>query len=747
MSNFLKFKVDLNGKTQNVVIINYKSDTEKTVGKEYDAIHHIHIIDRSWSMIDDIDELINNVQKTIDCTGDNDLITISWYSGPGEFRVPLKAAKKFDQMKNILNSMRDVISTTCFSDILKEMNIVLKELSSIDMPVSITLFTDGQPVVPWSVDEEKRRIFMEIEEMKSFLGNKLIAFNTIGYGNYYNLQLLTDIADMTEYGSFLHNNRIDQYYDTFRLNHEKIKENVYEPVELYTKHESEFMYLNRRHTKHEKFNMKLNSIDKEKNQFFIVMRDNEKFFLNDIQYSLEGIKERYVPEATVNNFLYAYAYNMYYKQKYKESLNVLAKNIKDRGLIDSHFRAFTLAEKGEHIHKLKTSLFKPKERFLEGVAPVDYVPKKDAMCVMDIIVKLKEIGAIWVPFHKELDDYKRIGKKTEESFDMFKQIDDEIRGNFEDLVFNKEFLNLSVRVKINGYVTLNPKQAKKIGLEPEFKCHKFRNYTLIKNGNLNMDKIMVLIPDHELSTFRVEAELLSGNVEIEGKFYSRIIINLSKYPVINQLYAEESSSIEKVFHINKRILQLEAEQKILNYYIKSMADKAALKKEGVFKKLTVEQIELLKDYGISKDGVYSGIGGKEVVTGDSYITRVLNFYFAGVSSLPPVEKMLERIQSGKKLTANMEVLNEGYEKVNMNADSDNINFNQKIKNTKTWLDGKLKSVKKELYHLRDVIAIMKIAIVLTGNWFQLEVDEKNNYYFEKDGIKMICKADYREVKI
>lgn len=749
MISLQKFKIDIDGEKY-VVVVNYK--IEKNTGKkEYDSIHHIHIADRSGSMSWEINNLIDNIQHAINHSDENDLNTIGWFSGPGEFRVPLKAAKKFDEMGEVLNSLRSTISTTCFSDILKEIDIVLKELNYINKPVNITLFTDGNPVVPWSINEEKRRIFMEIEEMKKILGNNLVSFNTIGYGNYYDKNLLTDIADMTQYGTFFHSTNINQYLEYFRLNHEKIKENIFEPITISGK--DDIIYLNRKFTKLTTKNMKLDTLDKEKNQFFIIMDKENEFIFNNELINVNNIKTL-ARETTINNFMYAYAYNMYYNGKYKNSLNMLS-ILKDKKLIDSHFSSFTYDERNEHIQWLKSAVFNTSSRFVAGQISTNYIPTRDALCVMDIIKELKKIDAIWVPFHKDLEEYKRIGVKIEDTYDMFVQNNEEIRGDFTDIIFNKETLNMSLRVEIPGYITINPKQAQKVNLPSKFECIKYRNYTLIKDGNLNMKKIMCLVPidkENILNKFlNPQFPLLSTNNKIEiieNKEYVRMIIDLIKYPIINQMYVDESVDIENIFDINEKILNYECVQKIINYYLKGMADKTYLKKEGVYKKLNKDQIELLQEYGISKECVYGGIGGEKKLTGDSYIVRIIKFYFAGISDLPPMEDMFERINTGKKLTTSMEILHENHNIFCNLADDKKIDLKMKNKEVKMWLQDELKHVKGRLNILRDKIAIIKMALVLTGNWFEnLSVDNKNNYYYEKNEMKMICKTDYKEIKI
>jgi hypothetical protein len=747
-TTFQKFTVNLLGDKREVIVINYKP--EKETISTYDEIHHVEDIDRSGSMYSYINRLIDNVQKTIEVSGEKDIFTIGWFSGPNEYAFPIKGAAKHDRLNILLDSLRNTLNTTCFSDSFNELGKVLIELKAFNLPVSITLFTDGNPVVPWSENEEKRRIYESIEKIKSILGDKLVAINTIGYGYDYNKELLVDISSMSQYGTFTHSNVIDQYLEIFRLNHEKVKGNISDQVDINVN--GKIVYLTRKFSKYiysmATNTLHLDSIDREKNQFFILLNHcQNSFTLNGEKYKIYDI-DTIAQDSTINNFLYSMVYNLYYNGKYLDSLNILSENLRDKYLVDSHFSSFTFDERAEHVKKLKYALLNTKDRLQEGECSLDYVPKKDALCVMDVLNTLKNIEALWLPFDKAGEEYKRIGVHVKDTFDMFVSDNVEIRSSFEDMVFNKEKLNMSLRVVIPGHVKLNPKQAKKVGLETEFKCRKFRNFTLIKNGNLNIQKLVCFIPevDKDKITETIKIDSIDG-IKIEDKSYVKVVIDLSILPVINQLYAEKASNIDNIFDNVFNTLTYECEQKIVNYYLSLRTDVPHLQKTGAFKELTIDQIELLKEHGIDKNSNYSGIGGEEQKTGDSYVTRELDFYIAGFSSLPALKDIEKRIYEGKNLTPSMEMLNGEWNHFRDKAEKINVDLDSNTKFVKEWLDKELKTIKITLNKLRSQLAIWKMAIVLTGNWFKLEVDDKNNYYYEKNGHKMICRINYKTVEL
>lgn len=80
--------LDFAGNVKRIAIINYdESDVKETNSLSVNQLHHIHILDRSGSMGKEINNLIDAVSETIKVVNDNDLISIIWFSSPGQFRT------------------------------------------------------------------------------------------------------------------------------------------------------------------------------------------------------------------------------------------------------------------------------------------------------------------------------------------------------------------------------------------------------------------------------------------------------------------------------------------------------------------------------------------------------------------------------------------------------------------------------------------------------------------------------------
>jgi hypothetical protein len=738
--NIQKFKTGITDDF--AILVNYKEENKQVKTTKIQNVHHIQILDRSGSMSSHIDELIDNVQKVISELNPGDMFSVIWFSSSSECRVLLKGAQIYnDGVKNLLDSIRSTLSTTCFSIPFQECLNIVNDLESI-MPISISLFTDGQPVVNWSIEEEKKRVFTIVDTLK----NRVLAINTIGYGNYYDQTFLREISEKSQYGILWHSSEIKQYHGIFNDNFDRINDIVKEPVHI---EGPNILYLNRKFAKLTNTQFHLDNIDKEKNQFFLFNDSDFVFEINGEIHNTKSFQFTSVPEQTIANFHYALAYCYYYQNERLKSLDIL-KYLGDKFLIDSHLSSFTYDETAEHLSALKDSLLKPKLRYSSGKCSINYLPKDDALCVMDILRYLQNNDTYYVPLSKNIEQYKRIGKKSEDSFNLFEQTDEEIRCRFSDFVFNKEHLNMSIRFEIPGIIKINPAIAKKNGLETEYKTSKYRNFTIIKDGNVNIPEIEILINENENKKeweyvkARSKNMIFLGYENIDNKIYGRYIINLKNHPIVNRQMIN-NSTIENVFGITLLINQYEAYQKMLNFYMSKVKEKDYLKKTGALKDFTTTQIQILEEHGLDKNMHYKGVEvtRKLAEQCDSYQSRTLEFYFAGISSLPKVEDLFKKLQESKSLTISLEMLNRGYEEIKARAKEKNIDLEKVNAELRDFLIEQIAYTKQILIEQRMNLAIQKMAKVLSGDWYTgLKTDDKGNFYYEKDGYKMIVKTTY-----
>lgn len=449
-------ELKLAGRKYNLINFNYKSEKERDI-QSIEAIHHIHVIDRSHSMTDEIDKLIDNVIETFNHISEKDLISVIWFSGHDECSILFKGATihSKDMIIKKLNSIRSCVGITCFSEPIKKVEEVIMDLKDICDNFNVCFFTDGQVVTPWSETEEKERIFTSLQSIKDNHG--LLALNTIGYGNWYDEELLNKMTEYSVFGHFNHSNNINDYSKIFTHEYEKIKDNVLESCEITADENTEIMYITPRDSKLYKGTFKTKFINKIKNQFFLITEGN-KFTINGEEYDIESIKTKRIPKPSLMNFLYSYAKELYIKGEQHLAIDVLAYT-KDKAVIDKAMSSFTRDERAEVITLLASCYTSNKNRFKSGEAPDNYIPSPKAYNVIQFLAELANKRALYLP----VENYNRIGKVVKDVKNLFVKDDSvEVIAPMDELIFNEKKLNVSIRYMMKGFVNLDPQVAQTV---------------------------------------------------------------------------------------------------------------------------------------------------------------------------------------------------------------------------------------------------------------------------------------------
>lgn len=743
--------LDVGGSQKRVVVINHKDEvvTEVTT-VDVDKVHHILLLDRSGSMSSEINRLIDNVVSVAKAIPDGDLISVVWFSSNDDYRTIIKGATYSDALIPLLDSIRSTRGCTCFSDPIKEVGLIIEETKPLCPNISVTLFTDGRPVVPWTTAQEIEKITYHL----GLINPHVLAFNTIGYGNWYNRELLVDMASGSQFGTFCHSSDIDEYMHIFEDNYQTICEVVKESVEVISTN-AKIIYLNRKFTKMEIGSIEMTRLDKRKNQFIIIGNSDE-----DFSFSYQG--ESYqaadittpIGKATVTNLLYALAYNSYYQGNRQLCLDILAKSLGDKHLVDTQMGAFTYDETGLFSNNLKYCVFNNDGRLIDGSCSPDYIPADDAFCVMDLLGILQNTDSYYVPFSKNVASYTRIGRKVVDEFDIFKKSEKEVFAPFGDFIYNKKSMNLSINYYIPGVVTLNPKIAKDAMLPTEIPSGIFRTHTIIKDGSLNLKEIECLVTTE---TLRMIESLYDDCIAIipndnpvyltdapDATLYNRVLICLDTLPIINRGYINKAADINEIFTVVSSLNALEAKQKVTGFFLDLVyAKHPVAKKEGALKNYTLAQLKVLENHGLDKNLNYKGVSNvkPKAEASDSYETRTMEFYMAGCSSWPKVSEMLERVANKKKLTpamtimeAQMRVLEGELKAQGLDLDTPSVKLRDALNTIKS-------ETKNRISIGRCFLNSLKMAKLLTGDWFDgLVSNDAGDYLYEKDGVTMVARV-------
>jgi hypothetical protein len=718
-------------------------DLQQSNNVSVDKMHHIQVLDRSGSMYRDIDDLIENVKDTIRFIPDGDYVSIIWFSGADECKVLIKGAQKNDSLFALLDTLKSVLGVTCFSAPMVEVGNIINDLKPICPNFSVTVFTDGQPVVAWGTEEEIRRTLEAIDTWK----DDVLALNTIGYGNYYDQDFLKQMSSKTIFGQFIHSADINEYKDIFSHNYEITSDLIMTSVEVVAPG-SEVMYLTSKLAVKGDANLKTRAIDKRKNQFVVVGQDENdfSFLFGEDSVGTSNMKE--IPTASITPIMYAYAYTSYYEGNRKQAMDIMAKVLHDKHGVDVMRNAFTYDETAAVTKFLRQAMLSTKYRMIDGECASDYVASDNAPCLMDVLgIILKGEDSQY----KYTSDYSRIGKKVEDTFNLFhRDTSKEVLTPVSELVFNKSRLNISIKSVIEGTVSLNPKQAAKVGLPNELPSKIYRNQTLIKDGAPNMSEVQFLVNADtyaELKALNLDNAIIGKMSDAANQTYT-VVIKLHELPIINYSYVGDCTDVDNLLKVVVRQNYLQAAQKVLGFIRDEVYDYR--KAHGIFDtskqfaQYTPEQIEVLKEHGLNDRAEYVGVNNVAQKSGDSYVTRELEFQLKGYSTLPTKEKFYDKISKSGKLNGPetmMSTAKSDFEQLTAGIDYGSNEYLAKV-------NASLLKVKSQLAAIRMVLASQKIALVLTGEWFTgLEVDKKGNYLYSDGENTLVIKANRTVIEL
>lgn len=682
-----------------------KTEVERGVASKSvpQSVNHIWIIDRSGSMYDTLSKLIDDLQCQVERVKPSDTVSIGWFSSEGQFDWIVKgmAGSARVAICQMLDKYRYTVGATCFSDILKSVAQIIADLKIVSPVFSLMFMSDGHPVV-----RDFRREVKETMTALSGLREQLGCALFVGYGDYYNRELMADMAEKAG-GALVHSGAMRQFSATFG-------QFVEASTTTRTRQRVELGFL----------------------PDFCFTLENEEVVLLDVQ---EGESHVYVGDADV-------VYTLSSRPEAKAVLNQAPEGllgaatvflqrartndalaclslVGDVRLIKLASKAFTNADFGATEDAIKKAIFDTKSRFLEG-QDFDFLPKPDAFCLIDALELLQEDEqAYFLPRHPTFV-YKRIGVPSipEPGYPKFVAKDD-VRCPFSDFVWNDTRLNVSLKAKIEGTVDLGD-EAAQFGFARTYPTWQFKNYTAIKDGILNITSLPSFVSRQTFATLQAEG-MIAENAEWEdGKW---VMLNFDWVPIINQAIAQGYKSAESLCRLAWREQELEAEIKVLKHRLEEIAPAA---QRRTFAGLHPEQEAFLLSKGIGKNGFAPPSKAGEAK--DSYIAKEFAIKIAGFSSLPSVNAVKEKLAkvaqdaadpSKKKkatLTPSQALMAGFLEKAAKLAQPMSI-------------EETIKLLQGELAKVRQQIQRAKFAVILGREWFNEFPTRQDENTIEVDG--------------
>ncbi len=706
---------------------------EKASRKE--TLNHIWIYDRSGSMYNLLSDLADDLIDRARTIPSGDTLTLGWFSSETQFQFMLKGfrvseERDYKAVEDIINANRTTLGCTCFSEILLDTENVINDLAVISPNFALCFFTDGYPCVS-NYKKEYADIHKAIANIEASLSSVML----VGYGDYYNKELMSDMAE--RFGGMLVHSRD---LKAFNLSMESFL------VDARERDLKQMVDLDCTSSLGVIFSVNGNSINlyqpnstqqirysptKGSDNRIYVLADNFLKGSTEVTFTDDTVKGN---NAEVEPFVKAaYAASVILTQKTKtdSALDVLA-CLGDKAFINEVNNAFTNAEYGKAEASIQAAITAVDERFKQG-RDTKYLPAPDAFCLLDLLeLMMADKNAYFYPYHEDFN-YKRIGipTKTKEGYPKFVH-EGIVKCPLDGLTWNSTKLNLSIRAKINGTVELK-EGYQEHGFDQNFKTWIYRNYSLVRDGFLNVLALPVSISESTFNKLQQEGVIGAEENWSSDNLDKVYTLKLDAIPIMNRAIAQGKTSATDICRKSYQELELEAKIKVFNF-LKNELDPEGTKLQKT--SYTPEQEAFLETNGITRNG-YAPPTEKQEAT-DRYFAKEFEIKIAKHSSLPKVDEIRTKMKDGKAINPPGMLIKKGLELYQEQAAS--LPEQEQLK----WLDDMVIKLKRELVTLRSDMQKTKFAIMLGKKWFD-EFTSRENNTLTIDGIEY--NITVREVEV
>lgn len=714
------------------------------------SVNHIVVIDVSYSMYYDLPLIRKQLKnKLSNLMKDGDTISIVWFSGGGEAgilkeEVEVKSLTTLSDLNGAIDKWLKPVGLTAF---LKPLELVKGLIERIranrpDSVFSLMFQTDG-----WNNDCAWSDVIGTLNE----LSNDLAAATFIEYGYYADSRAITEMASVVG-GEKISCNGFEDYDPVFET---KISSTINGGKKIVVDIENDFHY-DFAFSVDQNGGVLLYNI----NNGQIMVNEN----VSEIHYfspTESGGNMAMRNQESVDTALYAAIYVLADKILNEDAEKVFYA-LGDNHHYEQLVNAFGKQKLNSFKSAIKECVTDTAKRFPQGkssIKPVD----PNTYCFMNLIFDLGNVDGLLFyrnhpDFEYNLTGVKRIqkdselsdedkqrlseAKNVEEATEILNELkeknvelefieDDPNKGYpLKDLVWNSIRANLSIRVRITGKVDL-PKNKYKITSIPTFK---YRTYTLVKDGIINVDKLPVSY-SNELNKL-----LITNKVKHVINDDDTITIDIKSLPVINRSMVN-SLSAKILGEQEYQLMKIKADNKVYKYFREQYFPRTS---KTFVDQYGEEATNWLKELGFTD---YNGFAPKTTAaeSSDFYMSVNLKTKIKSLSSLPAVKKVIDKMEAGKNLTLSEWMLSDAINKFNEQLESDmykSLPDDQKLNVLETYLNNKTKEENARKWRVLQEIAQQKFTLILSKKWFKefssfdentitLKLDDKDfNFTFD-----------------
>jgi hypothetical protein len=710
----------------------FKVASAKTASQPIEVpVNHIFVIDCSGSMCYDLPKIRTQMKNKLpSLLKQDDTVSLVWFSGKGEFgklveKIKVNDLNDLNRLNTAIDRWLQPMGCTGFVEPLQS----VKELCNTNDVYSMMFLTDGCDN-EWS----RNQIINASEELATLLANAVF----VEYGFYCNHQLLTEMADATN-GAVVFAEDFDKYDPIFdgickrKITNKRIEVEVGTPVENFVWSCGDAGAI---------------TYKVDNGKVYVPEDVDEVFWFTDES------------DSTVTDWKALYqGLSALALNRKSEFVRKQLSDIGDVALYNQYSNAFGKQNLYDFAEMLRKAGEDDTMRFTQG-KQTGLQPKEDAYTVLNLLYDLKQ-GDAQVDMSKL--HYNRIGRATEMSAELSKKETEaltesiansssikEIKEYTDEAVrlaterskmrfassnsltkissfsYNETRPNVSMLFNLKGTVGL-PSDAPS-ALPHDFPTTIFRNYTVIKDGLLNIEQLPVVVAQNVIDKLKL------NGVPMKQESDGTTIIDLRSMPIINakMVKSVNAQSLADAIHEN---MSLKASVKVYKGFLEEV--NPAEKSQDIKARYGEECAEYLKSVGITD----SGFNPKTTLSKptDKYTSVEFAIKFKGLSTIPSYNALLKKLSTGKSLTVGEQLLKPAYDECvkqkSALSESDFID----------WLEEQIRVATNKANALYEKIIEDKFSIIIGQTWFSdLDV---NNPTLVSNGVPVTFEIKDVEVEI
>lgn len=462
--------------------------------------------------------------------------------------------------------------------------------------------------------------------------------------------------------------------------------------------------------------------------------------VTEVAYFTDAKPDVHYKEKKADALAFASLIPLAQRMKTNDVFQVLGE-LGDISLVQGFASCFSKEDYNLFLEEVRNAVIDPSKRYVLGYSATA-VPKDDAYTVLHMLDALTESEEnLFYPYH-EAFAYERTTAARDANEDQAKfTVGDKSKGYpINGIVFNESRANVSVRVRVDGFVTLPKDHPKELpDTVPSFI---YRAYNIVKDGIVHTRELPVSLSKETFTKLKAEGIIPKSKRYKAGEI---IVLSYPKLPVINRQMVKEVTAAD-TFKLAVELQMLKGTQKVFNDYRKKIAPKESVVSKALYGEAAVEY---LKSVGVTDFNGFNPSSTKGEVT-DHYIAKELKIAVKGLSTLPKVEDVETAIAAKKPLKINQFVMKDALEKLDAFMGSD-IYKNAADKNglIETWIVGEQQAAVNKTRELIVKMAQRKFAIIVGQVWFSdfASLDEDTLEVDVPDFGKVSVTASLKETEI